>query len=322
MPKHPRGTLTRWRRFGAAWALRLVLAGAGLGGVAVAVAAWARLTTPQTVTVVDWPSDGPGFGGWSALDLGPEGRAFVAVSDGGTFTRGVLVRDAAGRLLGVKAPRPEYLGGIRVGDPEKREADSEGIDLGAHGRIAVSFERWNRVWRYGDLAAPPVERLPDAAFAELPVNGGLEAVAADGQGRLVALAEGRGGLSDPTPLYRHDGTAWRRLGALAPEGRPRPVGADLGPGGLYVLERGFWGLGFSSRIRRVDLSAPGHWMRGEVVYRAPFGRHGNVEGLAVWRDATGATRATLVTDNNHRWFQRQDIVEIVLPPLARDRRSD
>lgn len=300
----------------AAAALALLCLGAAVAGTV------ARLTTPAGVTVMDWPSDGPGFGGWSGLDVSADGLRFAAVTDSGTFTQGRLVRED-GVLTGVDAPRPRWIGGILTGDEEKTEADAEGIDIGADGTISVSFERWNRVWRFTDLAEPAAERLPDAPFRALPINGGLEAVAHDAAGRLLTLPEARDDTAGDHPLYRFDGGQWTVIGSVAAMGMARPVGADVGPDGyLYVLERAFWGLGFSSRVRRFDLAHPGPRMRGTVVYSAPFGRHGNLEGIALWRDEAGGMRALMVTDDNHFRVQRQEFVEIPIPPLATAGRGD
>jgi len=41
--------------------------------------------------------------------------------------------------------------------------------------------------------------------------------------------------------------------------------------------------------------------------------HDNLEGVSVWRDADGALRATLVSDDNFRFLQQTEIVEYLLP---------
>jgi hypothetical protein len=95
------------------------------------------------------------------------------------------------------------------------------------------------------------------------------------------------------------------------------TGADFGPdGAFYLLERRFLGVAFASRIRRFDLRDGAGLLDGREVYRSPLGRHGNLEGLGLWRDAAGRLRAVMVADDNHRGWQRGQIVEVTLP-LAR-----
>jgi hypothetical protein len=38
-------------------------------------------------------------------------------------------------------------------------------------------------------------------------------------------------------------------------------------------------------------------------------RHGNLEGLAVWQDALGTIRLTMLSDDNFNSFQRSEFVE-------------
>jgi hypothetical protein len=42
------------------------------------------------------------------------------------------------------------------------------------------------------------------------------------------------------------------------------------------------------------------------------GTHDNLEGLDVWADAEGL-RATMISDDNFRFFQRTEIVDYRLP---------
>lgn len=61
-------------------------------------------------------------------------------------------------------------------------------------------------------------------------------------------------------------------------------------------------------MRRFTLG-PNGVVAEETLLLTPVGRHGNLEGLAVWQDAEGAIRLTMVADNNFRAFQRSEIVE-------------
>ncbi len=91
------------------------------------------------------------------------------------------------------------------------------------------------------------------------------------------------------------------------------MGADFGHDGrLYVLERGFNGLGFRTRVRSFDIS---NGIAGDekVLFNKGIGRHDNLEGISVWRDAAGLIRLTMISDDNFRFLQQTEIVEYALP---------
>mgnify|MGYP002634128825 CR=1 FL=1 len=88
------------------------------------------------------------------------------------------------------------------------------------------------------------------------------------------------------------------------------VGADIGPDGkFYLLERHLSGIfGFQTRIRRFALT--GEALSDEnVLLETPTGKHDNLEGIAVWRDAAGDIRITMISDDNFRSFQKTEFVE-------------
>lgn len=257
-----------------------------------------------------WSMDDPRFGGFSAIEISDDGRAFTAISDRGAWTRGVITRDAEGRIAAIVAgpvvrllgKGDQPLGGNRI--------DAEGLAIAADGSAFVSFEGKTRVLQYARLDGP-AENLPDfTAFRRLSLNSSLEGLAVDAQGRLYTLPEGGEGSDAPVPVYRYDG-AWSEVFSMPPGGGFLPVGADFGPDGrLYVLERRFLGLGgFASRVQAMAIPAPGGTARPETVLETPAGLHDNLEGLAVWRDETGAIRLTMIADDNFNFYQRTEIVE-------------
>ena len=97
-----------------------------------------------------------------------------------------------------------------------------------------------------------------------------------------------------------------------------PTGADFGPAGrLYLLERGFVGLGFYSRIRAFTLNAGGTKILSEsLLLTTPVGTHDNMEGLSVWEDDQGRIRLTMISDDNFRFFQKTEMAEYVLARRA------
>jgi hypothetical protein len=80
-----------------------------------------------------------------------------------------------------------------------------------------------------------------------------------------------------------------------------------------VLEREFYGLmGFASRLTRYEVGSAGLGP-AEVMFKSPIGFHDNLEGVAIWRDAAGHLRATMVADDNFLPFLSSGLVEYRLP---------
>ncbi|WP_372890211.1 esterase-like activity of phytase family protein [Rhodosalinus sp.] len=245
----------------------------------------------------------PRAGGFSGLELDATGTRLYAASDRGTLFEARVRRDG-GRIAGVETLRVTTLPGRVPGRPGA--SDAEGLAL-RDGRLWIAYEGQSRVETF-----PGGDVLPRAAaFARWPENRGAEALAVDGAGRLYTLPEA--GEGDAFPLYRFAEGRWRVVGRLPRDGGFVPVGADFDDAGrLYILERAFVGVGFRSRVRRVR---PGDRpLAPETVLPATApGRHGNLEGLAVWRDGGGRLRLTMIADDNFLAVQRSEIVEYALP---------
>jgi hypothetical protein len=76
---------------------------------------------------------------------------------------------------------------------------------------------------------------------------------------------------------------------------------------LYVLERAVTPLGFRSRVRRFDLSAPE--LNEETLLTTLPGQLDNMEALTVWRNAEGQTHVILVADDNWLTIQQTVVAE-------------
>jgi hypothetical protein len=113
----------------------------------------------------------------------------TAVSDLGNLLEARLVLDGSERLVGLADARMTPLTD-EEGKPlsDKADADAEGLALLPGGDRLVSFERRDRVWRYPVGGGPP-KPAPKPA-ASFPLNGGLEAVAADPEAGLDAYIVG------------------------------------------------------------------------------------------------------------------------------------
>ncbi len=287
--------------------------------LAAAFAAWLAATGPHGATppgaavfagAYTWTAAVEDFGGLSGLELWDGGARILALGDRGLVIEGRIERDAGGAVTGITIDRDDRLRDASGQPVTRRNADSEGIVRLPDGSFYVSFEALHRIERYAELGAS-AETLPvPRDFAGLQLNSGLEALAADAEGRLYAIPERSGQLGRPFPVYRFDGTDWDIPFTLPRDGDLLPVGADFGPDGkLYLLERDFRGfLGFRTRISRFAIGPDGAGPRELLVEtRGPV--HDNLEGIAVWQDASGATRLTMISDDNFSRFQRTEIVD-------------
>lgn len=284
--------------------------GSGLGLI-LALVGWAACA--DGVTTLRWSLVLDGFGGFSAIEIGPNGRDLIAISDRGRVITGRLDR-ADGVITGVTVTGIDWLRDTKGNRIKGLDADPEGLARRGDGRLFVSFEGHHRVWTYRDprSEAAWLPRHPD--FKTMQRNSALEALAIDTRGRVYTLPERSGDRNRPFPVYRYASGTWtipfhipRRDGFL-------PVGMDFGPDGrLYLLERELRGIFFATRVRRFTLSGD-RISREETVIETPGGLHDNLEGIAVWRDDRDEIRITMISDDNFKDFLRTEIVEYTLPP--------
>ena len=284
------------------------LLGFGLQGSAVPV------PPPGLVSDYDWHGTGRYFGGFSALHISPDGRDFVALSDAGAYATGQFQRSTDGHITGITSTVPVHLKG-RLGIPLFHgRADSEGLAIAPDGQMFVSFEGPARVVHYTGIGAH-LDALPDDPdFAGMPENTSLESLAIDRDGTLFTLPETSGDPANPFKVYRFRNGVWDQPTTIPRRGGFLVSDASIGPDGrFYILERQFFGLGgFASRIRRFTFKA-GQLTDEVTLLQTTPGVHDNLEGLAIWRDASGHLRATMVEDDNFLFFLRNEVVEYRLP---------
>ncbi|SPF79651.1 esterase-like activity of phytase family protein [Pseudoprimorskyibacter insulae] len=259
-----------------------------------------------------WRDPDPGHGGFSGLEVADDGVSFVTIGDRGIYVEGRLMRGQNGKITGVVSDPIQPLRGPdgNLISPDSQK-DSEGLAIRKDGRRYVSFENVHRVWAY--LTPERAAQMPRPwALSDFPPNSSFEALAVDDRNRLYVIPERSGMLTRPFPVFRYDNGKW-----TTPFGIPRrdnflPVGADIGPDGrLYLLERVFTGFSFQSRVRRFDLGETALTNEAEL-FRSSFGQHGNLEGLAVWRDQAGHMRLLMIADDNYHFLQRTEFVEYVV----------
>ena len=269
---------------------------------------------PGFLSAYHWQGTEEWFGGFSAIDVGSDGLNFTTVSDKAYYTTGRLIRDATGLITQVVVAPLRKLhdkNGNPFGD---FASDSEGLAIAPDGTAYLSFERVTRVARYATLSGPsaPMRKHPD--FKTMDSNESLETLAVDADGTLYTLPELPVKHAQSFPIYRFRNGVWDQPFALPKRGFFLAVDADFGPDGrFYLLERQFAGLaGFASRVRRFTL-ADGGIASEETLFQSVPGQHDNLEGLSVWRDASGALRLTMISDDNLIFLQRTEIVEYRVP---------
>ena len=259
---------------------------------------------------LDLRSDEAAFGGLSGLSATADGR-LTAVTDRGHWFTARIVRDRNGRLVDlVDAALGPLLD--TKGRPAAGEwRDAEALERLPGGDWLVSFEGRHRVWRYaaetGGLQGLPAAFPTPKGIAAAPPNGGLEALTPLPDGRILMLAES---------LNRTGGSraGWLVGQEIEPLGYRtardfKPTDAALLPNGdVLVLSRYFKLLGgFKARLERISASAIGGGavLKGELLARfAPPLTVDNYEGVAVTRDADGATLVYILSDDNFNFLQR------------------
>lgn len=257
-----------------------------------------------------WVNNADHFGGFSAIELGPDGRSFTTISDRGWFRQGKILRNSAGQIVGVDTGQMQRLSPPDGKSWHRQKIDSEGLAIATDGSIFVSFEGMHRVFRYDDLTQNATPLPKHNGFEDLIMNGSLEALAIAPDGTLYTLPERSGHLARPFPIFRFRNGRWSQPFALPRTDDFLPVGADFGPDGkLYLLERRFQIVrGFANRVRRFTVTEHG-FETPELLFESRAGKYHNLEGLAVWRTSEGRMRLTMISDDNFNFFQSTEIVE-------------
>ena len=272
-------------------------------------------------------SSSTNFGGWSGLEIDPNGRQFLSIGDAGAWMTGEFVYEG-NRLKGIRGVRQGPIlgvGGKRL--PNERDRDAEGVRLIegtlAKGAVLVSFEQNHRIGRFEvnekGLQQPTgyVKRVPE--WSRMMRNKSLESVAVmrggPNKGAIVSFAER---LLDPAGHH----TGWIWIGGLTDE--PQRLGlkrigdfdvtdaASLPDGSLVVLERSFgWLSGVKMRLRLIkagDVKAAA-MLDGEVLLEADMSYEvDNMEGLAIHQGAGGEAILTIISDNNFNGFLQRTLV--------------
>lgn len=254
------------------------------------------------------------FGGWSDLHVSADGRTLTSISDEGAWLTATIEYDGEANLAGLSGARIGQLLGLN-GRPieSKAEADAEAMVRLPDGSWLVAFERNHRLWRYQTLTSTPTPFDGPAEIARQPANGGIEALTALADGRIIAISEEyserpntvMGWIGEPQAGGRYQ---WRSFNYVTiPDFRPTSI-TQLPDGSFAMVERAFDVVrGVRCRIMRFDAAQlrPGATVQAEELARlaSPYAVD-NLEGLAATRGARGETLLWLISDDNFNPLQR------------------
>ncbi len=258
------------------------------------------------------------FGGLSGLEISPDGKTMLAVTDKGLWFKGRLGYDQGGDLLSLSRGLLSSLTGIEgTALTRKKDRDSESIAIAEDGAVYISFERHHRILKYPGPLETAAEAIPfPDAFINSSNNRGIEALTWLPGGCLLAIPE-RVDTPDPHPdrqspekliqAFLWDQYSWGSI-YLKPNGNLLPTGLSVTPkGDLLLLERSFSFLeGFkaSLRIFPAEQVQPGKIMEGRVL--ANFEDQytiDNMEGISSRLGANGETLIYLISDDNLSFTQ-------------------
>jgi hypothetical protein len=272
------------------------------------------------------------FGGLSSVDVTPDGKRMVAVSDNGRWVTATLLYND-GDLSGVSDGIMKPLKRVAGYDQPGNWRDAESLATDGTGGYFVAFERQHRIWHY--RARPPEDptevdpialKGPDDIDKQ-PANGGIEGIARLCDRRLLAISEAAPGTAPgTTKAWVFDGK-WRALGYTT-TGNFRPTDAATLPDcSVAVLERSFSvPEGVRGRIVLIQPKTirPGAVLRGEEIAMLlqPL-TVDNMEGISARRGARGETLIYLLSDDNFSNFQRTLLLmfELLPPPESKASRG-
>ena len=257
-------------------------------------------------------SPDPRLGGLSGLHV--EGSEAVAVSDAGMVMSFPMPGTSA-------APRIRFLP-VAQGPGRRRSRrtrDAEGLQV-AGGRLWLSFERYNAIWRYDRATMRAEAGAQPATMRRWLGNSGAEAMVRLADGRFLVLEEGRDeGRTSRAVLFAGDpavpGTGAVRLSYRRPPGYRVTDAALLPDGRILLLNRSLAGLRLSAKLVVADLRglASGGTIEGQEVatLEAPMVVD-NMEGLSVTTEQ-GRTVVWLVSDDDFmRLFRRTLLLKFEL----------
>jgi hypothetical protein len=258
------------------------------------------------------------FGGLSGLTLTPDGSTMFSVSDRGYGISAHLIHDHQGRLTGLQDWTIDALQtpqGKPVNGPLR---DAEAIELLPNGSFLVAFEGLHRIWHYSNLTARPHPLVTPPDLQQAPQNGGVEAMTALPDGRILVLTERykhAAGLLKGWLINgeRYDALTYKVTNSF------KPTDLAVLRRDVLVLERHYLSFfGASVRILRITGEQIGAAspLQGKELLRlqSPL-TIDNFEGLAVSDCKPFGVLIYLISDDNYSPFQRTLLLQFRLTAL-------
>ncbi len=266
-------------------------------------------------------SPDPSFGGFSSLNVQPDGSRFLALSDQGNWLCGRIIYQGNHPAAIRDAKMAPVL---RADGKVSGRWDTESMARDG-GILYVGVERENQVVRfdYGrkGLRAPGMPFPVPPAIKDLPFNQGLEALVFVPKklplgGTLIALSEQGLNEAGDIKAFLIGGPSPGTFYVKRTDGYDISDASLLPGNDLLVLERQYSPLtGVSVRIRRIPLATilPGATVDGPAILEARTGCViDNMEALSVYTTSSGAVVLTLLSDDNFSPVQQTILLQFTL----------
>jgi hypothetical protein len=259
------------------------------------------------------------FGGLSGLSIGADGKLY-AVSDRGYWLSASMLLNPNGALKDIVEWRIAPILSTSKRPVSGKLKDAEALAQTRDGSFLVAFEGYHRIWRYSPLPntfeSTPVSVQIPTAVAHAPSNGGIEALAALPNGRLLIIAEELENPDGSVKAWVIDDGQFTELSYLPAKGFRVTDCAALKNGDVLVLERRYVPFGiFSSRITLVKAGSlrPGAKLAGKELLKLEQPQAvENFEGIAAQETSNG-TVIFIVSDDNYSRFQQTLLLQFLLP---------
>lgn len=252
----------------------------------------------------------------SSIRFLPDGRRFVAVADDGQWVDGEITRDDRGRLSGIINVTVTPMKNAAGVHAQKSLMDAESMAI-VGDRIFVGFEGKHRIDDYPLKGHATTNARPGPDFlipaSELRANGGLEALADNGKGRTVAVAEKSVDKNGNLFAAIISGPGKGVFKVRKSDEFDVTDAAFLPDGDLLLLERRFSLMtGIGMRIRRIEADAirAGAVVDGPVIMQArgSVNRIDNMEGLDVITMPDGSLHLIIVSDDNDNTLLQETLM--------------
>ena len=264
------------------------------------------------------------FGGISALNIEPDGAHILAITDNGSWLRGRIVYQD-GKPAGITdAEMAPILGADGKPLASRGWFDVESLTE-LDGMHYIGIERVEQIVRFNlardglNARGEPIAQPPD--FKTFTFNKSLECLlggpkASPLAGKLIVVTERSLDAAGSHRAFLLKGNQVERFSVARSDDFDVTDCTILPPGDMLLLERRYTpARGPAMRIRRLALASlkSGALVDGKVLIEADLDYQiDNMEGIAVHRNAAGATIITLVSDDNFSAVQRNLLLQFKL----------